>query len=132
MAVVSSGNATLQGVPFTNYNASNNGKDTFLFSTDCDGNVRWQKTIGGRNGDTTQHLSIYINDNIYVSGRMLSKLNGGIEEAHFDTDVIINTNLTASTLGPHNKTMYLIKYDSNGNFQWLQRPEHNQVESTGV
>ena len=132
LAVVSSGNTDLQGVAFTNYNAPSSGKDTFLFSTDCDGNIRWQKTIGGWHEDTTQHLSIDNNDNIYVSGRIFSKLNGGSGEAHFDTDVIINTNLTASTPGPHNKTMYLIKYDSNGNFQWLKRPQKDQVGITDI
>jgi hypothetical protein len=132
LATISSGNTDLQGITITNYNKPTSGKDTFLFSTDCDGNMRWQKTIGGWNVDSTQGLSIDSSDNIYVTGRVLPRIGNNDGLVHYDTDVVINTNLTVFTPGPHNKSMYLIKYDSNGVFQWLQRPEQNQVESTGV
>ena len=129
LATVSSNNTNLNGVPFTNYNRPNFGNDTFLFSTDCDGNVRWQKTIGGHNDDLTQHLSIDSNDNIYVSGYVLGRGSSNDNFIHFDTDVIINSNLTLTTPGPHNKSLFLIKYDSSGVFQWLQRP---QQDATGI
>jgi hypothetical protein len=132
LATISSGNTDLQGVPFSNHNRPTSGKDTFLFSTDCNGNMRWQKTIGGWNIDSTQGLSIDSGDNIYVTGRVLPRIGNNDGLVHYDTDVIINSNLTVFTPGPHNKSMYLMKYDSLGNFQWLQRPEQNQVESTGV
>jgi hypothetical protein len=123
LATVSSNNTNLNGVPFTNYNRPNFGNDIFLFSTDCNGSVRWQKTIGGHNDDLTQHLSIDSNDNIYVSGYVLGRGSSNDNFIHFDTDVIINSNLTLTTPGPHNKNLFLIKYDSAGVFQWLQRPQ---------
>jgi len=123
LATVSSNNTNLNGVPFTNYNRPNFENDIFLFSTDCNGSVRWQKTIGGHNDDLTQHLSIDSNDNIYVSGYVLGRGSSNDNFIHFDTDVIINSNLTLTTPGPHNKNLFLIKYDSSGVFQWLQRPQ---------
>ncbi|QJP34131.1 T9SS type A sorting domain-containing protein [Nonlabens sp. Ci31] len=123
LATVSSNNTNLNGIPFTNYNRPNFGNDIFLFSTDCNGSVRWQKTIGGHNDDLTQHLSIDSNDNIYVSGYVLGRGSSNDNFIHFDTDVIINSNLTLTTPGPHNKNLFLIKYDSAGVFQWLQRPQ---------
>ena len=130
LATVSSNNTNLNGVPFTNYNRPNSGNDTFLFSTDCDGNVRWQKTIGGHNDEFTQHLSIDSNDNIYISGFVSPRGSTSNGFIHFDTDVVINSNLTISTSGPHNKTLYLIKYDSLGVFQWLQRPQRDNAGVT--
>lgn len=129
LAIISTGNTTLNGLSITNYNVPTSGKDTFLFSTDCNGNIRWKKTIGGEVEELTQHLSIDSNDNIYISGFVIGRGGNTSGFIHFDTDVIINTNLTISTPGPHNKSLYLIKYDRNGVFQWLTRP---QQDATGI
>nr|WP_152556417.1 hypothetical protein [Nonlabens ulvanivorans] len=124
LAKVSSGVTDLNGTAFTNYNQPAGGADTFLFSTDCDGVIRWQKVIGGWAEELTQHLSIDTNDNIYVSGLVFPPRGSNNEGfIHFDSDVVINSNLVITDPGPHNKSMYLIKYDSFGNFQWLQSPQ---------
>ncbi|ARN78059.1 hypothetical protein BST97_08620 [Nonlabens spongiae] len=132
LAVVSGGNTDLNGQPFTNYNRPSGSTDTFLFSTDCSGNFRWQKTIGSYGTDQPQHLSIDSNDNIYVSGRFLPRLNSSDGFTHFDNDVIINSPLTISTPGPHNKSIYLIKYDRGGNFQWLELPQKDQADISTI
>ena len=132
LATVSSNNTNLNGTAFTNYNRPNFGNDTFLFSTDCNGNVRWQKTIGGEQDELTQHLSIDSNDNIYVSGFVVPRFGTSQGFVHFDTDVIINSNLDINTSGPHNKSLYLIKYDNLGNFQWLQRPQRDNADVTDI
>src|SRR5690606_34930860 len=45
LATINPGSPTLNGAPVTNYSS----QDLFLFSTDCQGNVRWTRTIGGYN-----------------------------------------------------------------------------------
>ena len=44
LATVNPGSPTLNGTPVTSYDS----QDLILFSTDCQGNLRWTKTIGGR------------------------------------------------------------------------------------
>jgi hypothetical protein len=125
LATVSSNNTNLNGVPFTNYNRPNFGNDIFLFSTDCNGNFRWQKVLGGPNDELTLHLSIDSNDNVYVSGYIIPRSSNAQGFVHYDTDVVVNTTMTISDPGAHNKNLFLIKYDSTGVFQWLQRPQQD-------
>lgn len=132
LAIVSSGNTNLNGVPFSNYNNPSNGKDTFLFSTDCDGNIRWQKVIGGWSEELTQNLSIDANNNIYVSGELIPKISSTHGPGHFDTDVVVDSNLGLNDPGPHNKSLYLIKYSDSGIFQWLQRPQRDTAVGTDI
>ena len=132
LATVSSNNTNLNGVPFTNYNRPNFNNDTYLFSTDCSGNFRWQKTIGGYSDELTQHLSLDSSDNVYISGYMTPKINGTHSAGYFDTDVIIDSNLGINDPGPHNKNLYLIKYNSTGVFQWLQRPQRDTAVGTDI
>jgi hypothetical protein len=132
LATVSSNNTNLNGVPFTNYNRPNFGNDTYLFSTDCSGNFRWQKTIGGWSDELTQNLSVDSNDNIYISGELTPKISSTHGPGYFDTDVVIDSNLGINDPGPHNKDLYLIKYNSTGVFQWLQRPQRDTAVGTDI
>ncbi len=128
LAKVSGGNSTLFGSAFENYNFGMGGGNTLIFSTDCDGNFRWRKVIGGASATFTEHLSIDANDKIYVSGHLIPGGNAQAEYVYFDTDVIISTNLGITDPGPHNKSLYLIQYDRDGNFQWLELPQKDQAD----
>ena len=45
-SITTAGTPLLKGQPVTVY-ANNGGNDIFLFSTTCDGTVRWSQAIGG-------------------------------------------------------------------------------------
>ncbi|QTY26145.1 hypothetical protein [Flavobacterium sp. CS20] len=45
LAEVSGAQTDYDGMPITTYN-NNNTKDIYMFSTDCQGNFRWSKSIG--------------------------------------------------------------------------------------
>ena len=55
----------LDGQPVTNYG----GRNLIIFSTDCQGNVRWTRTIGGsgNTGGLAQKIVLDNNGNLYLS-----------------------------------------------------------------
>src|SRR5690606_3186775 len=67
--------AQLNGVPQTVYNVPNGGDDIFLFSTTCDGTVRWSQAIGGEHSDRAYNLVLDSNNNVYVGAYITSDGN---------------------------------------------------------
>ncbi|MGB3591040.1 MAG: T9SS type A sorting domain-containing protein [Nonlabens sp.] len=131
LAIISGGATDLDGVPFTNYNGTQTRSDLLLFSTDCSGNLRWQKVIGNHSTLETQNLTIDDQDNVYLSGYIAPRFSPFNSGVHFDTDVVITSTLGINDPGPHNKSIFLIKYDAQGVFQWLQRPQEDMVALAG-
>ncbi|NEN25092.1 T9SS type A sorting domain-containing protein [Cryomorpha ignava] len=107
---------------FESYNDNANKKDIFVFSTDSEGIYRWGKVIGGGAEDFAASLVTDQMGNIYISGTVF---NLGQTPVHFDMDTIMDA--YSFEPSPSNKAAFLIKYDSEGNFQWLQQPEENAV-----
>lgn len=64
---VGSAGSQLAGQPVKEYNGSvgNNG-DIFLFSTTCDGQVRWSQAIGGYKDDRAYNLALDSKNNVYI------------------------------------------------------------------
>lgn len=58
LATIWSQNQNLEGTPVTSYHQ----RDLFLFSTDCQGNVRWSRTIGGT-GTSENAWNIEVDNN---------------------------------------------------------------------
>ncbi len=132
LAVMGGDMADLDGISVPIYVQPRAGEDILLWSSDCGGNFRWSKSIGSDNFTDVTGLSIDGSGNVYVSGKVIPRTsnNGGF--VHFDSDVVVTTALTINDTGPHNKSLFLIKYDSNGNFQWLQRPEEDNMDLNKV
>src|SRR5690606_31807621 len=60
-------NTQLNGQPQTVYNVPNGGEDIFLFSTTCDGQLRWSQAIGGGGlFDRAYNLVLDSSNNVYV------------------------------------------------------------------
>ncbi len=106
------------------------GWNILVWSTDCQGTLRWSKTIGSESVTEDTGLSIDGSGNVYISGKVSPRFSVSGEFIHFDTDVVVTTNLDATTAGPHNRSIFLIKYDTNGVFQWLQLPEEDNIDLT--
>ncbi len=121
-------NANLDGYSVPVYNTSNTiaggTKDIFLFSTDCEGQVRWSQTIGGWQDDTAYNLVLDEENNVYVGVNVRNEdsgSGGGIRPPlHFSEDDTIPfpnySNGGVNIPQEGFKTTYLVKYDSNGNY----------------
>src|SRR5690554_178660 len=104
------GTPQLDGVPVTVYNSGAGGTDIFLFSTTCDGTVRWSQAIGGGGpNEYAFNLALDSNDNVYVGAHV--GRNPSFPVFFSPTDSVPSH--------PHPdyyKSLYLAKYDRNGAF----------------
>ncbi|MBF4983251.1 hypothetical protein FNJ87_02505, partial [Nonlabens mediterrranea] len=126
LALSMSGSETIGSQTYTSY-GTNMGQDLLLFSTDCSGNFRWSKTFGGGMDVYGGGVEVDALGGVYVSGIVLLRNNLSDMAMQFDTDFAYNPNLTSSTAGPHNQTLFITKYDTQGVFQWLQLPQQDNL-----
>lgn len=90
-------------------------------SWSCNGEFRWMKTFGSSSGASAVALRTDTLGGVYITGAMTSITGsfGGL--GYFDTD---------SLLPGIYKTMYVIKYDTLGTFQWLKMPQPDTFSVT--
>ena len=123
LAQIGNDQTTYGSVPITTYDDGNSERDVYLFSTDEQGNFRFDKVIGGGLiSDFPGSLAIDNQDNIYVTGSAPASVQATDTPVHFDNDTIMNIGSFDNPL-PANKNLYTVKYDSNGNFEWLRQPQ---------
>ncbi|WBV60674.1 T9SS type A sorting domain-containing protein [Chryseobacterium camelliae] len=106
----------LNNVPVTTYNSSLGGNDVFIFSTTCDGTIRWSQSIGGGDiFDSSYNLVLDNQNNVYVGvfvGHAEHQIN-----VHFSpTETLPGVPANANVYSDYYKNTFLVKYDSNGNF----------------
>lgn len=124
--IESVGNAQIDAVAFdNNYNAIISGifegnvdlgdysltsqavLDVFLAKLDVNGNVVWAKRSGGEENEYLGIVSLDDDDNIYLTGEYTSR------NISFAND-------TTFTLSDTEGDVFLSKYSSDGNFQWVK------------
>jgi len=118
----------LAGQPVTVYNNYATGwSDIFLFSTTCDGTVRWSQAIGGGGADRAYKITLDSNNNVYIGVNVDMGLKVGITDypVHFSpTEALPMPPPVSSTPGVPGtisdgwKRTFLVRYDSNGQFLW--------------
>ncbi len=142
------GNTNYAGTSFTTYHkplAIDNYSNIFLSKVDCEGNYLWHKVFGGGAGENnSRSMGIDTSDNVYVAMRVW---NRGYHDSlaniagtafalpvHFDTDSIMDhipRNWGGVTLpnvkSPAHKKLALIKYNNQGQFQWLRMPQSDSL-----
>ncbi|WP_177766203.1 T9SS type A sorting domain-containing protein [Flavobacterium sp. I3-2] len=142
------GNTNYAGTSFTTYHQVStigHRSNIFLSKVDCEGNYLWHKVFGGGDGENiTRSMGIDTSDNVYVAMRVW---NNGYHDSlaniagtafalpvHFDTDSIMDPiprNWGGVTLpnvkSPAHKKLALIKYNSQGQFQWLRMPQSDSL-----
>ena len=113
--------------PYTSY-GTNRTQDLVLFSTDCTGNFRWSKTFGGGMDVYGGGLETDALGGVYVSGIVQGRNDPNQPSMQFDTDFSYDPNAIISTNGSHNKSLFIIKYDISGSFQWLELPQMDNLD----
>jgi len=128
LALSMHGNESIGAQPYTSY-GTNRMQDLLLFSTDCAGNFRWSKTFGGGMDVYGGGLETDALGGVYVSGIVLPRSNSFQPAMQFDTDFSYDPNSISSTDGPHNKTLFIVKYNTQGIYQWLQLPQFDNLNA---
>ena len=96
-----SGTATFGTTQIT----SSGERDIFIAKYDTDGNFQWVRKAGGTDFETGTDISIDASGNCYVTG-------------HFQgTATFGTTQITSSG----NEDIFIAKYDTDGNFQWVRK-----------
>src|SRR5690554_6179997 len=112
----------LAGQPVTEYNQHIGGSiDIFLFSTTCDGTVRWSQAIGGGGADRAYKIALDSNNNVYVGANVQRGRKVELTEyqVHFSpTEALPMPPSNQNTISDAWKTSFLVKYNSNGQFEW--------------
>ncbi|MDM1408514.1 T9SS type A sorting domain-containing protein [Myroides sp. DF42-4-2] len=115
--------ANLNNVPLSVYNHSptigGGSNDILLFSTTCEGEIRWSQVIGGGTEDYSFNLVLDQQNNVYIAANVRNDyITADGSPVHFSpTDSIPYPD---PYLNPQNqdgyKTSYLAKYNSEGDF----------------
>src|SRR5690554_2798148 len=115
---VGSAGSQLAGQPVKEYNASvgNNG-DIFLFSTTCDGQVRWSQAIGGYEDDWAYNLALDSKNNVYIGATVTLGFHAYAKPQYFYTYFSPTDSISTPGSTRNYREPYLIKYDSNGQYQ---------------
>ena len=109
----------LDGQPVSNYG----GKDIVLFSTNCQGNVRWKRTIGGGSqSENTQKIVLDNNGGLYLTfGVGNTSSSGGVSlpPRFGDNDVLPQIGNDPFQPQPAFRFGFLLKYNTaDGNLVW--------------
>lgn len=112
---VGSANLDADGHSLTGHGAT----DILVTSFRCDGSYRWSKLIG-TNSDSDFSISVKADrlGGIYVCGSMPLWARPGFTGGHIDSD---------TTIGSTTKTMFITKFDTSGNYQWLRMPQPDTI-----
>ena len=118
IAQIKNGTPQLGGQPVTVYGNQLGGNDIFIFSTTCDGQVRWSQAIGGGGlFDAAYNIALDSNNNVYVGANL--SLGNATYPVHFSsTDSLPAPPSNLNTISDGWKTTFLVKYDTNGQFVW--------------
>lgn len=83
--------------------------DVFIEKLDSNGIVQWVKTIGGQASDAGRSVITNLNNEIYISGMYVNKVDFGLNQS----PQLLNTS-TYST------DIFVLKLDSAGDFIWVK------------
>ena len=103
LAIDSNGNIYITGETLGSMDGQKyeGGSDIILIKYDNDGNRQWTKQIGTTNNDVAKSINIDSCGYVYIIGETIGFLDGQEYEGILD--------------------MFLAKYDSNGNKQWIKQ-----------
>ncbi|RBA26870.1 T9SS type A sorting domain-containing protein [Flavobacterium tibetense] len=130
LSKVGMSNLNVDGNPKTNYdNPSSFPTDIVLASFSCDGTYRWSKIIGGSGTENISSVQVDSQDNVYVAGRIASCDNGSVSQPYPGR---IENDYTFSNASNACSLIFLAKFDINGVFQYIKRPQLPTTSSNAI
>jgi hypothetical protein len=94
----------------------------YILKFDATGNFVWAKKIGGNFPNTLNSLAVDPNGSVYLSDVFFDTI---------DIDPGSGTQLISNLTGPtSNSSPFLVKLDTNGNFEWVNQSAGNSVIKT--
>ncbi len=130
IAEVTKDQCSYDGVEFETYNEYTNysQRDILFFSTTCDGVFRWLKVIGGGLDDFPLAITTDTEGGVYVTGSVFGVTNPSYAPVHYSNDSIKDYGADNGMPNPNNKSLFLIKYNSEGEYQWLNEPQDDPIQ----
>lgn len=114
IAIDTTGNLYLSGSTDGNFGGTNAGKsDAWVGKFDSSGNQQWVKQFGTPNSDTSAGVAVDPAGNIYMTGGTVGQVEGA----------------SIPTLENRLDNVWVLKYDNNGNQQWIKQFESQNSES---
>src|SRR5690554_1409707 len=122
---------TLSGAgPLPFYGQHDHSRALLLASYDCEGNYRWSKLISGYRSSSGPRVGIDTLGHVYMTGAIFPAQKhpwtGQEYLTHFDTDTIIPYSDDPNL---YKKNLFLIRYDTSGNFQQLIMPQPDDMSN---
>ncbi len=103
LAEVGASQTDYDGNLIQTYSTNGGRKDIFVISTDCQGDLRWSKTIGGGIDDWATSIGVDSNNNVYISGNTRNKQS---QPVHFANDSIKNRSIRLWQFRRREKTTF--------------------------
>jgi len=121
-------NPQFMGNSITKYGTTNIDSDVYIVSTDCEGNFRWQTTLGGHNNEAYVSMALDTLGGLYISFAATNsyRVNNPVTPPHYAPGVALGFG-SDNTPNPNNRRMALVKYDTDGNYLWHFMPQDENV-----
>lgn len=109
---------TFDSITLTNNTSTSIGWcNTFIAKYDANGNLLWVKNAGGDRDDLALGISTDLGGNVFITG-------------YFDSGTM---NIGSITInhggGPSSKSLFIVKYDTNGNALWAKMAGYPWINS---
>lgn len=114
----------INGVATTTNNTPSFGydlSDGLIMSYDCNGNLRWQQTLGGCFDDKIIQIGIDGQNNIYVLAEFIYRGYETCAKPRLSSTVVLPD--SPGLVNLNKESIYLIKYNSEGVLQWYKSPQ---------
>ncbi len=102
--------------------------DWVIAGFSCEGDYKWSKVIGGYSGSLNANVGVDSNGNVYAAVTIRRTPSNVSPAPHFDDDLVLGT--SANNVNTFKETIFLIKYDSNGNYLWSVTPQAPDIDRT--
>ena len=125
-------NLMIDGHPKTAWGFNQQTPNYAIAQFSCNGTYRWSKVIGSNKTSIISGIETDAQGNVYAVGWTVPDAGfaGFVEPIHFDPDFVEPLTCAFGSCQTVKKSLFIIKYDKNGVFQWYHRPQADGLTDT--